>query len=299
MIVLLLLPMTICLLLAFIFFGVYLSKAWSTPRVFYPRTVSVLRERFLQDKTGRYIYGRYSVWCSIAGGTLEWYIILSLLGAATGFFIGILLSNIVVSFSLFLLLLLTPTLFLYARYTVRINKMVKSFCRFVDLFSRYYSSRKNLILAFREIVDECPKELLPELILLNNSLADGGSPLKAVETFAERINHPWAHDFATYIISGLEGETEDIQTSLNRLTNEMFVQQDEKGERDSEIFSIWISLLLVISICILLIPYNQTLLKDSYRLYFFTADGQAILSLALTVWCLSVLLAFIWGRRHR
>jgi hypothetical protein len=50
---------------------------------------------------------------------------------------------------------------------------------------------------------------------------------------------------------------------------------------------------------VLLIPYNHLLLKDAYRLYFFTADGQALLALAVTVWCLSILLAFIWGRRNR
>jgi hypothetical protein len=149
------------------------------------------------------------------------------------------------------------------------------------------------------MVAECPKELLPELLLLNNSLADGGNSVQAVERFAERLQHPWAYDFAMYISSGLEGETEDIQSPLNRLTNEMFLQQDEKEERDSEIYAIWISLLVVIVICICLIPYNQGLLEDSYRLYFFTPDGQAILAIAMTVWCFSIVLAFIWGRRYR
>ncbi|MGG1662935.1 hypothetical protein [Brevibacillus sp. NRS-1366] len=209
------------------------------------------------------------------------------------------MGNLIVSLSLFVLFLLLPNLLLYARYTVRINKKISSFCRFVELFARYYNSRKNIILTFREMIDECPKELLPDLLLLNNSLTDGGNPVTAVEQFAQRLGHPWAFDFAMYIASGLEGETEDIQAPLNRLTNEMFVQQDEKEERDSEIYSIWISLLVVIAICICLIPYNQSLLQDSYRLYFYTLDGQAILALAVTVWSFSILLAFIWGRRYR
>ncbi|USG65986.1 hypothetical protein NDK47_01105 [Brevibacillus ruminantium] len=223
---------------------------------------------------------------------------LSIVGAVSGFISGLLLGNVVVSLSLFILLLLLPTLLLYARYTVLINRKIASFCLFVDLFARYYSSKKNIVLAFREMVEECPKDLLPDLLLLINTLADGGDSSFALQQFAERLNHPWAFDFATYVTSGLEGETEDIQAALNRLTNEMFVQQDEKEERNSEIHSIWISLILVIIICICLIPYNQSLLKESYRLYFFTADGQAILSLAVTVWFISILLAFIWGRRY-
>lgn len=300
MITLLLVPMTFCLAVGFMFIGLLMMKVWKTPQFFFPKTVAALQEKIMTDRNSRIIYHRYSIWCSVAGGksSPEGYLLFSLLGSIIGFLLGFITGNMIVSISLFLLLLLCPSLLLYARYISKTNKMIKSFCQFVDLFSRYYSSRKNIILAFREMTNECPKELLSELIVLNNQLSDGGSAIEAIETFAKRVNHHWAHDFATYIASGLEGETEDIQTSLMRLTNEMFVQQDEKQERDSEIHAIWISLLVVIVICILLIPYNQMLLKDSYRLYFFTPDGQALLSLAATVWCLSVLLAFIWGRRH-
>ncbi|NGQ96427.1 hypothetical protein G3578_14785 [Brevibacillus sp. SYP-B805] len=296
----LLFPMALCLFLTFFFWGTILIRMRLEPKVFYPKTVAILRKKLLADKNGRYVYGRYETWCSVVGSKLspEGYFLLSFLGSFVGFWFGIFIGNIAASFSLFLLMLLAPSLLLYARYTVRVNKMIKSFCHFVDLFSRYYSGRGSIVLAFREMVEECPKELLPELLLLNNKLADGGDPVQAVESFAERLNHHWAHDFSTYIASGLEGETADIQSSLNRLTNEMFVQQDEKEERNSEIYSIWISLIIVIVICVLLIPYNQSLLKESYRLYFFTADGQSILSVAITVWCLSILLAFIWGRRH-
>lgn len=299
MIYMLLIPMFLCIFIGFLFLGLQLYKGWSTPRVFFPRTVEVWRERFLKDATRRLIYERYDRWCQIGGGTPEAHLLLSLIGSVAGFISGILLGNLIVSLCLFVLLLLLPSLLLYARYTVRINKKISSFCRFVELFARYYNSRKNIILTFREMIDECPKELLPDLLLLNNSLADGGNPVTAVEQFAQRLDHPWAFDFAMYIASGLEGETEDIQAPLNRLTNEMFVQQDEKEERDSEIYSIWISLLVVIAICICLIPYNQSLLQDSYRLYFYTPDGQAILALAVTVWSFSILLAFIWGRRYR
>ncbi|MGE5702722.1 MAG: type II secretion system F family protein [Clostridia bacterium] len=228
----------------------------------------------------------------------EDYFVISLVGAVAGFISGLLLDNVMISFCLFLLFLFLPTLILYARYTVLLNRKISSFGHFVDLFSRYYSSRKNIVLAFRDMLEECPKELQSELILLVNQLADGGSAVRAVESFADRLNHGWAHDFAIYIISGLEGETRDIQTSLNRLTNEMFVMQDERQERQSEIYSIWISLIIVIMICILLIPYNQALLKDSLRLYFLTPDGQSLLAIALTVWCFCILLAFIWGKRH-
>jgi hypothetical protein len=295
----LLLPLFICMFIGFLFLGLHLYKGWSTPKVFYPQTVAVWREKFLRHEKGKMLYEGYDRWCQVAGGTPEAHLLLSLIGGVAGFATGILLSNLIVSMSLFLLFLMLPTLLLYARYTVQLNKKINCFCRFVDLFARYYNGRKNIILTFREMIEECPKELLPDLLLLNNSLADGGDPVVAVEKFAERLDHPWAYDFAMYISSGLEGETEDIQVPLNRLTNEMFVQQDEKEERDSEIHSIWISLLIVIVICIALIPYNQALMQDSYRLYFFSPDGQAILAIALTVWSLSILLAFIWGRRFR
>ena len=295
----LLIPMFLCIFIGFLFLGLHLYRGWSTPRVFFPKTVTVWREKFLKDSTRRLIYERYDRWCQIGGGTPEAHLLLSLIGGVAGFVSGVLLGNLIVSMSLFLLFILLPTLLLYARYTVRINKKISSFCRFVELFARYYNSRKNIILTFRDMIDECPKELLPDLLLLNNSLTDGGNSVTAIEKFAERLDHPWAFDFATYIASGLEGETEDIQSPLNRLTNEMFVQQDEKEERDSEIHSIWISLLIVIAICICLIPYNQSLLQDSYRLYFYTPDGQAILALAVTVWSFSILLAFIWGRGYR
>ncbi len=295
-----LLPMAVCLYVGFAALGVWLTQTWTRPKVFYPRTMNALRERLLKDRSARYLYRRYLIWCSVTGTrvTPEGYLLLSVLGASAGFLAGLMISNAIVSLALFLLFLSAPSLVLYARYTVKINHMIASFCEFVDLFSRHYSSRKNIILAFRSMVEECPKELQAELILLNNTLTDGGSPVAALESFAERLRHQWADDFATYVISGLEGETEDIQTSLNRLTNEMFVQQDERSERKSEIYAIWISLLVVIVICVLFIPYNQTLLPQSYRLYFFTADGQALLALAVMVWSLSVLLAFIWGRRH-
>lgn len=292
-------PMFVCLLIGFYLLGLYLYQKWSAPPVFFSKTVAAWREKMLQRKTNQFIYNQYERWCQVAGGVPEVYLILSVVGSAAGFASGILLGNIVVSLSLFVLLLLLPTLLLYARYTVLINRKIMSFCRFVDLFSRYYSSRKNIILSFRDMVEECPKDLLPDLLLLTNKLSDGGDPVLALNQFAERLDHPWASDFATYVASGLEGETEDIQTALNLLTNEMFIQQDEKEERNSEIHAIWISLIVVIIICICLIPYNQSLLKDSYRLYFFTNDGQAILSLAVTVWSISILLAFIWGRRYR
>jgi|GEM_PF-634042 len=296
----LLIPMGVLLLVGFIALGIVVSRSQMEPRLFYPKTFAYIRERLLADKNGRYIYERYATWCSVTGTRLspEGHLFFSLIGAVCGFWVGLLLGNLVISCTLFFLLLLIPSLLLYARYIVKVNRMIKSFTHFVDLFSRYYSNKRNIILAFREMLGECPKDLLPELILLNNKLADGGNPTLALESFAERLNHHWAHDFATYIISGLEGETEDIQSSINRLTNEMFVQQDEKEERNSEIYSIWISLIIVIILCILLIPYNQTLLKESYRLYFYTSDGQAILAIAIFVWCVSILLAFIWGRRH-
>lgn len=292
-------PMFVCLLVGFFMLGLYAHRTWSSPKVFFTGAVAKWRERMLQHRPNRYLYRQYERWCQIAGGEPEYFLILSMTGGAAGFVSGLLLGNVIVSLSLFVLLLLLPTLLLYARYTVLINRKIMSFCLFVDLFSRYYSSRKNIVLAFREMVEECPKDLLPELLLLTNKLADGGNSAIALQEFAERLNHHWAFDFATYVTSGLEGETEDIQTALNRLTSEMFVQQDEKEERNSEIHSIWISLIVVIIICICLIPYNQTLLKDSYRLYFFTNDGQAILSLAVMVWSISILLAFIWGRRYR
>lgn len=296
----LLLPMTVCLFVSLWGFGILIVRRWNLPRVFYPKSVYALKSKLLEDKTGRYIYGRYSIWCSLVESKLspEGYLLCSLISSAFGFFIGLFTHNAVISISLFVLLLFTPTLILYARYTLKLNRMIQSFAQFVDLFSRLYSSRKNIVLAFREMVEECPKELLSELILLNNRLTDGGDSVKAIEAFAERLSHDWATDFATYIASGLEGETADIQASLQRLTNEMFIQQDEKEERQSEIYSIWISLIIVIAICILLIPYNQTLLKDSYRLYFFTPDGQALLAISITIWCFSILLALIWGRRQ-
>jgi len=297
---LLLAPMGLCLFIGFVTFGMLFIRTLQKPKLLYPKTLSAIREKMLADANSRYIYQRYLIWCSVVGSYLhpEGYLLLSLLCSIAGFFVGVFFQNIVVSFSLFILLLLSPTLLLYARYTIRKNKMIAVFCVFVDLFARHYSSRKNIVLAFREMVDDCPKELLTELILLNNTLADGGSPSRAIETFADRLNHDWAQDFAIYIISGFDGETEDIQSSLNRLTNEMFIHQDQREERRSEISAIWISLIVVIIICILLIPYNQSLLPDSYRLYFFTADGQALISIAVTVWCLSILFAFVWGRRH-
>ncbi|MGC5328615.1 type II secretion system F family protein [Brevibacillus sp. SYSU BS000544] len=296
----LLLPMTVCLFISLWGFGILAVRRWNLPRVFYPKSVYALKSKLLEDKTGRYIYGRYSIWCSLTESKLspESYLLCSLISSVFGFFIGLITHNAVISISLFVLLLFTPTLVLYAHYTLKLNRMIQSFAQFVDLFSRLYSSRKNIVLAFREMVEECPKELLSELILLNNRLTDGGDSVKAIEAFAERLSHDWATDFATYIASGLEGETADIQASLQRLTNEMFIQQDEKEERQSEIYSIWISLIIVIAICILLIPYNQTLLKDSYRLYFFTPDGQALLAISVTIWCFSILLALIWGRRQ-
>ncbi|MFM1655043.1 type II secretion system F family protein [Brevibacillus sp. B_LB10_24] len=298
---LLLLPMALCLLVGFMVAATFLVRFWTFPKVFYPTTVSLLRDKMVADKNGRYLYRQYSIWCSVTESryTPDDYFLCSLVGAGLGFIVGLVAGNVVVSLSLFFLFLLLPTLVLYARYTMKVNRMIASFSRFVDLFARHYSSHKSIVIAFREMMEECPKELQSELILLNNKLTDGGSSIKAMEEFAERLNHDWAHDFATYIISGFEGETKDIQSALNRLTNEMFIQQDEKEERNSEIHSIWISLLIVIFICVLLIPYNHLLLKDAYRLYFFTADGQALLSLAVTVWCLSILLAFIWGRRNR
>jgi hypothetical protein len=297
---LLLIPMGICLVIAFFSAGVLLKQTWLAPGMLYPKTVSVLRSRLLGDKNGRYLYQRCAIWCSVTNSRLspEGYVLLSLCGSVLGFLTGLLLGNIVVSLSLFVLLLLSPLLILFARYIVRVNKMIRSFAYFVDLFTRHYNSRKNVVLAFRDMVADCPKELQSELILLNNTMADGSGAVKAIEMFAERINHVWAHDFAMYIVSGLEGETADIQSALNRLTNEMFVEQADREERRSEIYGIWISLILVIVISLLLIPYNHTLLKDTYRLYFLTADGQALLSIAFTVWCLSIMLAFIWGRRH-
>ncbi len=296
----LLIPMSLCLMVSFMFLGIFISKNWSGPKVFYPKTLSVLREKMLRDNNGRYVYQRFETWCSVVGGqmTPEDYLVVSLIGAVVSFSIGLLVGNITISISLFLLFLLSPSLILYARYMIRVNKMIKSFGHFVDLFARHYSTRKNIVLAFRDMAGECPKELYDELIVLNNKLTDGGNSLHAIESFADRLNHVWAYDFAMYISSGLEGETEDIQSALNRLTGEMFVHQDEREERQSEIYSIWISLIIVIVICILLIPYNQTLMKESYRLYFFTPDGQALLSIAATVWFLSVLVAFIWGKRH-
>lgn len=297
---LLLIPMALCLWAGFMVWGIWFSKRWSTPRVFYPKTMIVLKEKLIQGTTSRYVYDRYTVWCHITGSQMspEDYLVVSLIGAVLGFITGIWLGNPMVSICLFALFLLLPTLLLYARFTVKLNAMIKSFGRFVDLFSRHYSSRKNIVLAFRDMVNECPRELQAELLLLNNRLADGGRKELAVEQFADRLNHGWAHDFATYVISGLEGETRDIQSSLNRLTSEMFLMLDEREERQSEIHSIWISLLIVIIICLLFIPYNQTLLKDSFRLYFFTPDGQALITIALTLWCFCVLLAFIWGKRH-
>lgn len=298
--ILLLFPMAVCLMVGFFTAGIVINRIWVEPRVFYPRTVLSIRSKLLQDAHTKYWYHRYSIWCEVVGtrNSADGYLLFSFFGAVIGFLLALLSGNVIVAFSTFMFLLISPTLILYARYTVKINKMIDSFSQFVDLFSRYYSSRKNIVLTFRDMVDECPKELQAELILLNSTLADGGEQSKAVEAFSERLNHEWAHDFATYIISGLEGETADIQASLNRLTGEMFVQQDEKEERRSEIHSIWISLIIVIIICLLFIPYNQSLLKESYRLYFLTADGQALLLMAVMVWVLSILLAFIWGRRH-
>ncbi|MET3291372.1 hypothetical protein EDM56_23205 [Brevibacillus fluminis] len=300
MIRLLFVPMTLCLLIGFVTWGMVAAKTWSTPRVFYPKTLLALRNRMLADANAGYLYRHYSTWCSIAGGKLlpEDFAVISLVGAVVGFIGGLCLSNLTMSLCLFLLFLLLPTLMLYARYTVRMNAMIKSFGQFVDLFSRHYSNRKSILPSFRDMLEECPKQLENELILLINKLTDGGNATAAIEQFAERLNHGWAQDFATYVISGLEGETKDIQASLNRLTNEMFVLEDEREERQSEIHSIWISLIIVIVICILLIPYNQTLLKDSLRLYFFTPDGQTLLAIALTIWCFCVLVAFIWGKRH-
>ncbi len=297
---LLLIPMFICLVIGFLGLLTLAVRRWNRPRVLYPKSVFALRDKLLKDQSSRYIYQRYSVWCSVLESKLspEAYLLQSLVAAVIGFLIGLLCGNLAISLSFFLLFLLMPTLILYARYTMKLNKMISSFSQFIDLFARHYSSRRNIILAFREMVEECPKELQSELILLNNRLADGGDSAKAVEEFADRLNHDWAYDFATYIVCGLEGETEDIYSSLNRLTNEIFIQQDEKEERQSEIHSIWISLIIVIVICVLLIPYNQSLLKDSFRLYFFTPDGQALLAVSVTVWCFSILLAFIWGRRQ-
>ena len=296
---LLFIPMAVCLFVGFVGFLIIIVRRWNQPKVFYPKSIFALREKLLKDKSARFLYQQYTLWCSLLGSKLspEMYVLYSLITAVIGFTVGLLCGNPVVSLCLFLLFLFTPTLFLYARYTMKLNRMISSFSQFIDLFSRYYSSRKNIVLTFRQMVEECPKELQSELFLLNNRLADGGDQVRAVEQFAERLNHDWAHDFAIYVTSGLEGETEDIQVSLNRLTNEMFIQQDEKEERQSEIYSIWISLIIVIIICVLLIPYNQTLLKDSFRLYFFTPDGQALLAISSTVWCFSILLAFIWGRR--
>ncbi|PPA82732.1 hypothetical protein C4A75_18185 [Brevibacillus laterosporus] len=295
---LLLLPMLLCFIIGFYSLGILIYRAWLRRQASYPITFWKLREFFNNDKNTRYMFNRVATWCDVIGAyNPEAFMLFSLIGSGVGFLLGLLTRNIIVSLSLFLLFLLVPWLLLYATYVITTNRKIKSFAVFSDLFARYYSGHKNIMLAFREMIDECPKDLQSELIILNNRLADGSHFHLALEQFAERLNHSWAEDFATYIMSGLEGETEDIQSALNRLTNEMFVQQDEWNERRSEIHAIWISLIAVIMICLLLIPYNQILLEDSYRLYFFTADGQSLLSLAVMTWSFSILLAFIWARR--
>lgn len=298
--VILLSPAAVCFIIGFFTLGLYFSSVNRNKKVLYPSTLLKWKEKLLTDPASRYIYREISIWCQVAGSkrTPEGYILLSLLLSGIGILTGLFLQNIVVGITCFFLFLFLPILLLYARFVARVNKRIKSFHHFVDLFSRHYSHRKNIVLSFREMMEDCPKDLQDELILLNNTLTDGGNSVAAVMDFAERLNHEWAYDFATYIVSGLEGETEDIQSSLNRLTNEMYVYHDEREERKSELYAIWISLLIVIGICILFIPYNQTLLPDAYRLYFYTSDGQALLSIATMIWAFSVLLAFIWGRRH-
>jgi Flp pilus assembly protein TadB len=156
---------------------------------------------------------------------------------------------------------------------------------FIDVYKHaYIRASENVITAFHLTEPDCPAAMRPVLEWFLRRLHNGSSQREGLREFAVVLHSEWAHVFVNYLISGLEGEAQNITRSLSQLQNEMYRLRDEEEERDMITQGAFYGNFVIIGITFLGVLFLCLLMPKMKEFYVQSDTGRALLVLALFTW---------------
>lgn len=188
-----------------------------------------------------------------------------------------------------------PSIIFYAQF-LRVTHRARrlGLMPFVDLYKNaYHLANENVITAFHICEENCPKEMRSILDWLLRRLHDGSPHREGMREFASILHSEIAHVFVNYLISGHEGEAENIRRSLAHLQIEMHVKRDEEEERDLITKGAFYFNFAVIGITLVTV-FFLTQIMTSLKNFFVQSElGHALLSFALLFWIVMIIYSYL------
>lgn len=187
-----------------------------------------------------------------------------------------------------------PLFLLRARYmSVTYRARRKGLLPYVDVYKNaYVRTKENVITAFHYSEPDCPKEMQPVLAWLLRRLHNGSSQKEGLREFAHALKSEWAHTFVNYLISGLEGEADNITRALTALQIEMHSSRDEEEEREMITIGAFYSNFVVIGLTFIGIIFLVSFLPLMKQFFLQTDEGHSLLSFAFVTWIVMVIYSY-------
>lgn len=187
-----------------------------------------------------------------------------------------------------------PQLLLKAKFmSVAHRAKRKGLLPFVDVYKNsYVRTKENIITAFHYSEPDCPKEMTPVLSWLLRRLHNGSSQKEGLREFAQILNSEWGHTFVNYLISGLEGEADNITRSLTQLQLEMHTSRDEEEEREIITIGAFYSNFIVIGLTFLGIVFLASFLPMMKQFFLQTDEGHSLLAFAFVTWIVMIIYSY-------
>lgn len=179
-----------------------------------------------------------------------------------------------------------PTLILRGKFLgVTFKARRKGLLPFIDVYKNaYIQAKENVITAFNKSREDCPEEMKTILQWMLRRIHNGTPQREAIREFAEVMRSGWAQVFANYLISGLEGESENITRALGQLQVEMYSNRDEEEEREVITTGAFYANFVIIVLTIGGIILNCTFLPGVRKFFVQTSEGHALISFTFICW---------------
>ena len=190
--------------------------------------------------------------------------------------------------------MVSPLILLRAKFmNVAYKARRKGLLPFVDVYKNaYVRTKENVITAFHYAEPDCPKEMQPILSWLLRKLHNGSSQREGLREFAHILRSEWAHTLVNYLVSGLEGEADNITRALTQLQIEMHSTRDDEEERELITVGAFYANFLVIGLTFIGIIFLASFLPMMKQFFLQTDNGHSLLAFAFVTWMLMIIYSY-------
>jgi hypothetical protein len=195
-------------------------------------------------------------------------------------------------------LLIGSVPFFYVFFKLQHKRQQLALCMIsaVQNFIGTYNDKHTLAELITKASRTMPWEIKGEWDFLEMSIR-ARSMKEALYSFAQRINNPWAEDWADILL--VKGEFgNDIIHSLHKLVREMQTAKSNEQKRQAVISIYRIGTTMMVFAAFLIIGFNIYADGNNYKYYFLDPKGKSIMTASLLILFASLVAVVLSGRKR-